>query len=203
MKLQHKGRGVTLATLVLALGAAVYMNWNFARNAPDTAGIEPEAVSASVQTEDVAVYDPLGTEPAEETANKNYGEAQLVSASQDSGSDFFESARMARTKARDEALDSIQKTLKNTGLSDEEKEKLTEELELQISNITSETSLENKIKAKGFADCVVTLGPSRADVTVMTENDALSADEVTQIRDVLLASCKGLEAQNITVTEVK
>lgn len=203
MKLQHKGRGVTLATLVLALGAAVYMNWNFAKNAPDTAGIEPEAVSASVQTEDVAVYDPLGTEPAEETANKNYGEAQLVSASQDSGSDFFESARMARTKARDEALDSIQKTLKNTGLSDEEKEKLTEELELQISNITSETSLENKIKAKGFADCVVTLGPSRADVTVMTENDALSADEVTQIRDVLLASCKGLEAQNITVTEVK
>lgn len=203
MKLQHKGRGVTLATLVLALGAAVYMNWNFAKNAPDTAGIEPEAVSASVQTEDVAVYDSLGTEPAEETANKNYGEAQLVSASQDSGSDFFESARMARTKARDEALDSIQKTLKNTGLSDEEKEKLTEELELQISNITSETSLENKIKAKGFADCVVTLGPSRADVTVMTENDALSADEVTQIRDVLLASCKGLEAQNITVTEVK
>lgn len=203
MKLQHKGRGVTLATLVLALGAAVYMNWNFAKAAPDAAGTEPEAVSASAQTESVAVYDPLSTEPAEETANKNYGEAQLVSASQDSGSDFFESARMARTKARDEALDSIQKTLKNTGLSDEEKEKLTEELELQISNITSETSLENKIKAKGFADCVVTLGPSRADVTVMTENDALSADEVTQIRDVLLASCKGLEAQNITVTEVK
>lgn len=203
MKLQHKGRGVTLATLVLALGAAVYMNWNFAKSAPETAGTETEAVSASAQTESVAVYDPLSTEPAEETANKNYGEAQLVSASQDSGSDFFESARMARTKARDEALDSIQKTLKNTSLSEEEKEKLTEELELQISNITSETSLENKIKAKGFADCVVTLGPSRADVTVMTENDALSADEVTRIRDVLLASCKGLEAQNITVTEVK
>lgn len=203
MKLQHKGRGVTLATLVLALGAAVYMNWNFAKSAPETADTGTEAVSASAQTESVAVYDPLSAEPAEETANKNYGEAQLVSASQDSGTDFFESARMARTKARDEALDSIQKTLKNTSLSEEEKEKLTEELELQISNITSETSLENKIKAKGFADCVVTLGPSRADVTVMTENDALSADEVTQIRDVLLASCKGLEAQNITVTEVK
>lgn len=203
MKLQHKGRGVTLATLVLALGAAVYMNWNFAKAAPDAAGTEPEAVSASAQTESVAVYDPLSTEPAEETANKNYGEAQLVSASQDTGNDFFESARMARTKARDEALDSIQKTLKSTALSDEEKEKLTEELELQISNITTETSLESKIKAKGFADCVVTLGQARADVTVMTENDALSADEVTQIRDVLLSSCEGLEAQNITVTEVK
>ncbi len=209
MELKHKGRGVTLATLVLALGAAVYMNWNFAKSAPEavTTGGEAVSVSASADAEEsTAVFDPLGaeqTEEVQETANKNYGEAQLVSASQDSGNEFFESARLARSKARDEALDSIQKTLKNTSLSDEEKENLTKELEMQVSNITSETSLENKIKAKGFANCVVTLGDGRADVTVMTENDALTADEVTQIRDVLLASCKGLEAQGITITEVK
>lgn len=204
MKFKEKGRGVTLATLVLALGAAVYMNWNFTQNVPQTVSAEPEAAAVSANTGDsVAVLDPLETEAAEPTGNKNYGEAQLVSASQDSGDDFFESARLARTKARDEALDSIQKTLKNASLSEEEKEKLTEELELQVSNITSETSLENKIKAKGFADCVVTLGVSRADVTVMTESDALTADEVTQIRDVLLTSCRGLEASDITITEVK
>lgn len=204
MKFKAKGRGVTLATLVLALGAAVYMNWNFTQNVPQTVSAEPETAAVSADTGDsVAVLDPLETEAAEPTGNKNYGEAQLVSASQDSGDDFFESARLARTKARDEALDSIQKTLKSSSLSEEEKEKLTEELELQVSNITSETSLENKIKAKGFADCVVTLGVGRADVTVMTENDALTADEVTQIRDVLLTSCRGLEASDITITEVK
>lgn len=204
MKFKAKGRGVTLATLVLALGAAVYMNWNFTQNVPQTVSAEPETAAVSADAGDsVAVLDPLETEATEPTGNKNYGEAQLVSASQDSGDDFFESARLARTKARDEALDSIQKTLKNASLSEEEKEKLTEELELQVSNITSETSLENKIKAKGFADCVVTLGVSRADVTVMTENDALTADEVTQIRDVLLTSCRGLEASDITITEVK
>lgn len=204
MKLQHKGRGVTLATLVLALGAAVYMNWNFAKSTPQAVSTESEAAAVSAQADTTAVYDPLTDElPAEETANKNYGEAQLVSASQDTGTEFFDTARMARTKARDEALDSIQKTLKNTSLSEEEKEKLTEELEMQVSNITSETSLESKIKAKGFADCVVTLGVGRADVTVMTENDALTADEVTQIRDVLLTSCKDLTAQDITITEVK
>lgn len=204
MKFKAKGRGVTLATLVLALGAAVYMNWNFTQNVPQTVSAEHETAAVSADAGDsVAVLDPLETEAAEPTGNKNYGEAQLVSASQDSGDDFFESARLARTKARDEALDSIQKTLKNASLSEDEKEKLTEELELQVSNITSETSLENKIKAKGFADCVVTLGVSRADVTVMTENDALTADEVTQIRDVLLTSCRGLEASDITITEVK
>ena len=203
MKLHHKGRGVTLATLVLALGAAVYMNWNFAKSAPQAVEEEQPVLETSAQSGALPVYDPLNADSTEETSGKNYGEAQLVSASQDSGTEFFESARLARSKARDEALDSIQKTLKNSSLSEEEKEKLTEELELQVSNITSETSLENKIKAKGFADCVVTLGAGRADVTVMTENDALTADEVTQIRDVLLTSCKGLQAQNITITEVK
>ena len=147
--------------------------------------------------------DPNSAAAGVRTGNKNYGEAQLVSANQDSGTAFFAQARLARSKARDEALDAIQKTLKNADLSEEEKEKLTQELESQVSNITSETSLEGKVKAKGFADCVVTLGPSRADITVMTENDALTAQEVTQIRDVILNSCPSLSAQDITIVEVK
>ena len=164
MKMQQKGRGITLATLVLALGAAVYMNWSFTQEAIQTAPQQDSAQATRADGESdgaVAVYDPL--QPA---GDKNYGEAQLVSANQDSGTAFFEQARLARSKARDEALDAIQKTLKNADLSEEEKEKLTQELESQVSNITSETSLEGKVKAKGFADCVVTLGPSRADITV-------------------------------------
>ena len=196
MKLPNKGRGITLATLVLALGAAVYMNWAFAKQTPPTAQADQgqEAVETSASD---------GSETAAPESGKNYGEAQLVSANQDSGTEFFEQARLERTKSRDEALDSIKKALKNTGLSAEEKEKLTEELEVQVGNITAEAELERKIKAKGFADCVVTLGAGRADITVMTENDALTADEVTKIRDVILSSCRGLTAADITITEVK
>lgn len=57
--------------------------------------------------------------------------------------------------------------------------------------------------SKGFADCVVSIGEGRADITVMTENDALTADEVTRIRDAVLGKCKGLSAQDITVVEVR
>lgn len=205
MKLPNKGRGITLATLVLALGAAVYMNWAFAKQTPPTAQADQgqEAVETSVSDGAVPVLEPFSAETAAPESGKNYGEAQLVSANQDSGTEFFEQARLERTKSRDEALDSIKKALKNTGLSAEEKEKLTEELEVQVGNITAEAELERKIKAKGFADCVVTLGAGRADITVMTENDALTADEVTKIRDVILSSCRGLTAADITITEVK
>ena len=49
----------------------------------------------------------------------------------------------------------------------------------------------------------VKLEDSKANVTVMTESDALTAEEVTRIRDVLLGQCKGLTAQGITIVEVK
>ena len=87
---------------------------------------------------------------AEETANKNYGEAQLVSVNKDSGTEFFESARLTRSKARDEALDTLKKSLKDTKLTSEEKEQLTTQLSDRISNITLETKLENAHQVEGL-----------------------------------------------------
>ena len=195
-----KGQGFTLAMLALALCGAVYLNWSYTQKALQTVPTADQetqqAAQASAEVTDLsetqepvsltgteaeqAVYDPLEAEISgtgeSELAGKNYGEAQLVSVSKDSGMEFFEQARLSRSKARDEALDAIKKTLKNSELTDEEKKQITSELEQQVSSITTETTVENLIKAKGFADCVVSLTRDRADVTVMTENDALTAE---------------------------
>ena len=215
-------RYATLAALTLALGGAVFLNWSFAGRTPQAGTPEAvvqtsaEADEDTVQPAAQAVFDPLESEPqtaaqadaAEEMesggqAGKNYGEAQLVSVSKDSGTEFFEQARLNRSKARDEALDAIKKTLKSADLSESEKDSITQKLQNQISSITVESSIESLIKSKGFADCVVSIGEGRADITVMTENDALTADEVTRIRDAVLGKCKGLSAQDITVVEVR
>ena len=205
-----KSRGAAAAVLTLALGAAVYLNWSFAREAPGLAvdapadTVETSAAVAEVLTDPLAVETAADAEvSAEDAADKNYGEAQLVSVNKDSGTEFFESARLTRSKARDEALDALKKSLKDAKLSDEEKNELTTQLSARISNITLETKLETLIKSKGFADCVVNLEGSKANVTVMTDSDALTAEEVTRIRDALLSQCKGLTAQDITIVEVK
>lgn len=220
MKFKQAGRGMTMLALTAALGAAVYLNWSFSQQTPQTVSSAEgaDAVSVSAEADEaaqavqgdageaVAVYDPLTAEEQEtsqETADKNYGEAQLVSVNEDSGEEFFESARLSREKSRDEALDTIEKTLKNSALSDSEKQQMTDTLKAQITNIETESELETLIKAKGFVDCVVMLDSDAASVTVMTENDALSAEEVTKIRDVILSKCSEIKAQNITVVEVK
>ena len=210
---KNRTRQATAAVLALALGAAVYLNWSFARAAPQDLTVG--AIADGTAQEVSAVIDPLTDDTAVEAAaaadttdtqaptGKNYGEAQMVSVSKDSGAEFFESARLARTKARDEALDTLKKSLKDAKLSDAEKKKLTEDLAAQVGSITLETKLETLIKSKGFADCVVDLKGEKANVTVMTENDALTAAEVTRIRDALLSQCEGLAAQDITIVEVK
>lgn len=206
---KNRTRQATAAVLALALGAAVYLNWSFARAAPQDLTVG--AIADGTAQEVSAVIDPLTDDTAaavdttdtQAPTGKNYGEAQMVSVSKDSGAEFFESARLARTKARDEALDTLKKSLKDAKLSDAEKKKLTEDLAAQVSSITLETKLETLIKSKGFADCVVDLEGEKANVTVMTENDALTAAEVTRIRDALLSQCEGLAAQDITIVEVK
>ena len=196
-------RRVTALTLAAALVVAVYLNWQYARTGAE---LETEAVNVSASAAEeasVPITDGLMTEAeAVSSTNTNYGEAQLVSVSNDSGSKFFEEARLKREKAHDAALDTIQKTLKSASLSADEKKTYAQELTGNLENLNAETEIETLVKAKGFADCLCFLQADRADLTVMTSGDALTAAQVAQIRDIILSK-SSVTAQNITVVEVK
>ena len=199
-------RRATAITLAAALVVAVYLNWQYARTG---VSLQEDAVNVSAAVETQAeptaevVTDGLMTEAeAVSSAGKNYGEAQLVSVANDSGAKFFEEARLKRQKAHDAALDTIQKTLKSSSLSAEEKKTYAQELTGNLEDLHAENEIETLVKAKGFADCLCFLQSGRADLTVMTAGDALTAAQVAQIRDIVLSK-SSVTAQNITVVEVK
>lgn len=198
-------RKATAITLAAALVVAVYLNWQYARTGVT---LEEDAVNvaATVETEEAVsapIMDGLMTEAeAVSSANKNYGEAQLVSVANSSGSKFFEEARLKRTKAHDEAMDAVQKALKSASLSAEEKKSYTQQLTGSLEDLNAENEIETLVRAKGFADCLCFLQSGRADLTVMTSGDALTAAQVAQIRDIVLSK-SNVTAQNITIVEVK
>lgn len=203
--LSQNTRRATAVTLVAALLIAVYLNWQYARTGSieteETAQMVAASVEEPVQAE--AILDELPTEAeAVSSANKNYGEAQLVSVASDSGAKFFEQARLKREKAHDEALDTIRKTMKSSSLSAEEKKEYTDQMTAGLEDLNAENEIETLIKAKGFADCLCFLQSGRADLTVMTSGEPLTAAQVAQIRDVVLSKST-VPAQNITVVEVK
>ena len=209
MKKIKSNRKMTVLALAVALGAAVYLNWEYARTAqpalptvPAAAALDEEEGGEAVVLDQLAV--PASTEPEQEQtqADKNYGEAQLVSVNESSGDEFFEAARLSRKKSRDEALDTLQKSLKHAKLTEEEKEALTGQLSAQIEHITAENEIESLVRAKGFVDCVAFVDGEQVNITVMTASDGLTGDEVAQIRDIVLSKCS-VTARNITVVEVK
>ena len=199
MKSAKSKRQLTILTLILALGVAVYLNWEYAKTdspfaLPTQTQAEDDALLANAQAENTPVMEAL--------PDKNYGEAQLVSVSEDSSDQYFEIARLTRTKTRDEALDKLQQSLKATGLTEEEKAQLKDTLSSTISNISLESDIENLVKAKGFADCVVFVDGEKVDLAVKTGAEGLSKNEVAQLRDIILGKVQ-TSAQNISIVEVK
>ena len=196
-------RRVTALTLAAALVVAVYLNWQYARTDTGIAADEEAQVVSAEPVQSDTVLDGLPTEAETvAAANKNYGEAQLVSVASDSGAKFFEEARLKREKVHDEAMDTLQKSLKSSSLTAEEKKEYTAQMAAGLEDLNAENEIETLVRAKGFADCLCFLQAGRADLTVMTAGEPLTAAQVAQIRDVVMNK-SSVTAQNITVVEVK
>ena len=88
MKLSIKKGHIVLGALVLALGAAVYLNWDYMK-----------------QTDYVAAGN------TNQTTNDNEGTANY-------GDAYFVSARLSRTQSRDEAMDALKYMLEDSAMEE-------------------------------------------------------------------------------------
>ena len=86
--------------------------------------------------------------------------------------------------------------------NDEEKKNATAKLSQIIQNLTSETDIENMVKAKGFRDCVASITEDKISVAVRPVNGELNKADVAKIRDIVLSKTT-ISSQNIVVVEVK
>ena len=108
MNLLIKRRQLILATLVVALGAAVFVNWYYTGN------------NSSVQAPE---------ETTESEYVQNLGEAKYVNATGEEA-DYFSEVKLNRQKSRDGALDALNKSLeKAKSGSEEAKEALREAID--------------------------------------------------------------------------
>ena len=161
---------IILASLVAILGIAIYMNYALGKE--------------QLQSVDGG------------SSGANYGDAQFVDGK--SVTEYFASARLDRDKSRAEAVETIQKMMK-----DADKESSTE-VAAQVANVAKniqyESEIETLIKAQGFQDCMVYLDGTSANIMVQTEG--LIPAEAAQIKDILLSKVS-VEPENITILEVK
>lgn len=166
MKFQK--RYVILAALVLALGTAVYVNYQFAGAGANLTSKElgkAEYVNATVG--DSATAD----------------EAVQTAALSKTQKDYFASERTKRQETQDKIIDDVNETLELESISDDEITESEQALENIIRSFTVQDSIESIIKAKGFSDCLCWI--SEEGVTVIVPDSELNDTSVLIIDDAV------------------
>lgn len=211
---------IVLASLVLVLGVAVYLNWMFANtndqleatnklqdnvekiSAEDTGIILDEIGEGGVAVDpvDASVPPPANVTEDENTKTKNLGDAQLVNAMNVTDDTYFVKAKLFRTKSRDEAIQTIATILDDDKLTEADKKDATQKAMAITDIIEAESRLENLIKAKGYSECMVYMTSESASIVVKTPG--LDQNQATQIKNIAVSEGK-VKGENVSITEIK
>jgi len=175
-----KKKHLLTATLALALGAAVFVNWYYSK--PTT---KPTA-------------DTVQTTGAQET--ENLGDAQYVNATTGKASEeTMAGFKVKRDKAHDEATETLNSVIKDSKSTSEAVREATAALKELSADIKTEADLENLISAKISKDCIVIIDSDVCQVIVPkgTVSDNISL----QIKELVVNQTK-ISSKNITIIEL-
>ena len=183
-------RQIILASLVLGLGIAVYLNWQYSNS-------ELGLPVTGIVGEDAADYGEAQFASSDGAVNESDITAEVAASMEEET--FFVEAKMSRQRARDEAVDTLAVMLQDAELSADQKTQLAVRAADIADSIEKEGKIENMIKAKGFVDVMVYYDTERADVILKTSG--LTVGEASQIKDIILKETE-IDARNISILEV-
>lgn len=166
-------------TMVIALGAAVWLNVKFSTNGTEFSG------NSSISDAE------LGN--AKYVANTAVVEKEKE--------DYFTQARKERKENREEQIDIIKDTLNSSKSSDADKQKSKESVAVITERMEKENSIETLIKAKGFKDVIAVVTDEGCNVIVKKSKE-LTDSETVQIIDIVSSSTK-INLENIKIVTVK
>ena len=190
MNLLIKRRQLVMATLVVALGAAVFVNWYFT-NSDSQVAEEGETGSEYVQSIGEAKYVNSNNAETEDTTNN-------ATATASKNTDYFTTVKLKRTKAHDEALADMKALLKEAPESSKSAEEIGKTIDSLSKTIKLEADIEALISAKLKCECVVMINNDNAEVVVTKGN--LNDASILQIMDAVLNNTD-IKAENIKISE--
>lgn len=182
MKIQRKH--VILASLVLALGVAVYVNWHISSTPDETS--KKELGKATYVNKNI-------------TATVDQQELSIVSNLSKEQQNYFSNARLKRSKAYDEVKTTALEALSLVESDEDAKESALAQLAIIEEIIMNQESVENILTAKGFSDCICTVSDTTASV-IVPENE-MNDKSTLIIKDAVCEIC-GIGFEDINIITV-
>lgn len=161
---------LVLASLVLALGAAVYLNWQFAGTNTLPVG------DTSSETSQLGAAQ-LVNNAYVETVTDDLQSSTETAAQEDA----LAQARVDRQNSRDEALELLDNVLESVESDSAAKQQAVEEASAIAQNILEESNVESLLQAKGYSQCVAYITEEECSVVMagsVEEADTLIVQEI-------------------------
>ncbi len=188
-------RQVVLAALVLALGAAVCLNWQFSDNNDLLATNVVESTKELGEAKYVNTLTTSSSQDKQETQKES--DVQTIS---EKASEYFAKAAANRQKARNEASDMIKEILNDVKSSDEVKAEATKKASEIAQIIQQESNIENLVKSKGFTECIAFI--QNGECSIVVSADGLDENSAITIKDIVSGQ-SGISFDKIKIIEAK
>ena len=173
------------ATLVIALGAAVYLNWTMSNTKPVSKNLgESKFVNATVSTTESA-------SAKTKSVNKN----ELT----DKQKRLFAEAKTTRDQTQDKVIDTANETLNLESTPEKELTEAQTRAAGIIKNFTLQDTIESTLKAKGFSNVLCYITDDGCTVTVLKSK--LSKDNQIIVK-ATVKSAANIDFNNITIVTV-
>lgn len=195
-------RNAVVVAIVLFVGAAVYLNWSYGREAAANNGGADSDGSGKLLGQAALVNgkeDGKQGEDGQTGAQPSADPSAKPSASGEQ-TGYFASARLNRQQARDSALQLLQQAAADAGAQQDIIDEANASIQAMAALTMSEANVENLITAKGYGDCVCFINDNSASVVVSSTENGLSENDVTKIMEIVKKET-GLTADKITVIE--
>ena len=197
--MKYGKRQLILASLVLALGAAVYLNWQFAGTGVAVDGESSSETSSALGAAQLVNNNYVETvsDGVESASGEVSGqEAEPTQGEVSEAAEKLSDARMTRQTARDEAVELLEDILNDAESDSAVKEAAVSEASAIAQNILKETNIESLVAAKGFSECVAYINGDTC--TIVVNGDMEDAQNALIVSDIA-ATETGFSADQIKI----
>lgn len=199
-------RELIMSALVVALGTAVYLNWQFDANS--------DKLSVSSDNDDLGAAHYVNatiatSDSASSKASNRSDDVSLTSSEDDTYSsyasvpsnaeDYFAKVRLERKQIQDDLIELAKEVVDATDSGGKSKQEAIEHLNRMSDIIQQQTNVENLIIAKGFDDCVAFIQNDECSIVVTGQE--LKSDTLIAIKDIVIGQT-GISFDKIRVTHI-
>lgn len=196
--MKNSKRQIVLGSLILALGAAVYLNWQFTEVATvEQVSSEEVSTDSDIEDQDLGIAQLVNSSYIETVSDDLTQDSDYTEVSGSKSSATISEARVSRESTRDEALEILSDILEDVDSDSDAKLLAVEESAKIAQDMLKESTAENAIKAKGVDEVVVFINDDKCTV-IVDEID----DDLLIIQEIIVNET-GFSLDNITIIEAE